>query len=170
MRRTIVVVAVIAVALVAFGCAKKAEEATAEVTAPAVSVADAKAQLKTILEGAEEARAGAEKPTPELLETFNGFVKKIEDLKAELATVEAPEEDAATYEELNAKVAAALEGVKGLAKLTEIAMAEKPEMTPQEVQDLSNSAKAKLLEACEYAAPDIAAKMKPPAPEEGPPQ
>ncbi len=170
MRRTIVVVAIIAAALVAFGCAKKAEEATAEVTAPAISVADAKGQLKTVLESADEARAGAEKPTAELLETFNGLAKKTEDLKAELATIEAPPADAAAYEELNAKVAAALEGVNGLAKLTEVAMAETPEMTPQEVQELSNSAKAKFLEACEYAAPDIAAKMKPPAPEEGPPQ
>jgi hypothetical protein len=38
----------------------------------------------------------------------------------------------------------------------------------EEVTAVSDKAKAKFIEACEYAAPEIAAKMKPPAEEPTP--
>ena len=71
----------------------------------------------------------------------------------------------AAYAEVTAKVAAGKEAVDGLAKLTEIAMEEEPEMAAEEIMTISDNAKAKFVEACEYAAPEITAKMNPPAEE-----
>jgi hypothetical protein len=166
MRKAIVVAAAVAVALAIFGCAKKAEEPTAETVAPAMTVDDAKGQLKTVLEEVETLRAGAEEPTAELAQSFKDNVAKLETLHGELAEIEAPEADAPAYAEAAAKVEAAVEGVNGLAKLTEEAMAEEPAMSEEELEALSNNAKAKFVEACEYAAPDIAAKLAGPPEEE----
>lgn len=166
MRKAIVVAAAVAVALAIFGCAKKPDEPTAETAAPAMTVDDAKGQLKAILEEVETLRAGAEKPSAELAQSFKDNVAKLETLHEELAEIEAPEADAAAYAEAATKVEAAAEGVDGLAKLTEEAMAEEPAMTKEEIEALSDNAKAKFLEACEYAAPDIAAGLAGPPEEE----
>jgi hypothetical protein len=154
-----------AVALAIFGCQKKAEEPTAETAAPAMTVDEAKGRLKAILEDVENLRATAEEPTTELVQGFKDNVAKLEALDADLKEIEAPEAEAAAYVEAKAKVAAAIEGVNGLAKLTEIAMDKETKMAEEEVMTISDNAKAKFVEACEYAAPEIAAKMKPPAEE-----
>ena len=166
MRKAIVFAAAVAVALAIFGCAKKAEEPTAETAAPAMTVDDAKGQLKAILEEVETLRAGAEEPSTELAQSFKDNAAKLETLHAELTEIEAPEADAPAYEEAAAKVAAAKEGVDGLAKLVDEAMAEEPTMSKEELEAFSEEAKAKFVEACDYAAPDLAAKMKG-GPEEG---
>ncbi len=166
MRKAIVVATAVAVALAIFGCAKKAEEPTAETAAPAMTVDDAKGRLAAVLEEVENLRAGAEEPTPELAQAFKDNVAKLETLHGELAEIEAPEADAPAYAEAAAKVEAAVEGVDGLAKLTEEAMAEEPAMTKEEIAAFSDNAKAKFLEACEYAAPEIAAKLAGPPEEE----
>ena len=167
MRKAIVVAAAIAVALAIFGCAKKAEEPTAETAAPAMTVDDAKGRLAAVLEEVENLRAGAEEPTAELAQAFSDNVAKLEVLHEELTEVEIPEADAPAYAEAATKIEAAAEGVDGLAKLTEEAMAEEPAMSEEELEALSNNAKAKFVEACEYAAPEIAAKLAgPPAEEE----
>jgi hypothetical protein len=166
MRKAIVVAAAIAVALAIFGCAKKAEEPTAETAAPAMTVDDAKGRLAAVLEEVENLRAGAEEPTAELAQAFKDNAAKLEGLHDELTEVEAPEADAPAYAEAAAKVEAAVVGVDGLAKLTEEAMAEKPAMTKEELEELNVNAKAKFLEACEYAAPEIAAKLTGPPAEE----
>jgi hypothetical protein len=155
MRKAIVVAAAVAVALAIFGCAKKPEEPTAETVAPAMTVDDAKGQLKAILEEVETLRAGAEKPSA-----------KLETLHGELTEIEAPETDAPAYAEAAAKVEAAAEGVDGLAALTEMAMDTEKKPTEEEMKAVGEPAQAKFLEACEYAAPELAAKMK--APEEAP--
>jgi len=168
MRTAIVIAATIAVALAVFGCAKKkVEEPTAETVAPAMTVDDAKGRLAAVLEEVDSLRGGAEgkKPTAELAQAFKDDVAKLEELHGELKEIEAPEAEAAAYAEVTAKVEAAVEAVNGLAKMAEEAMAEKPAMTKKETEELNNTAKAKFLEACEYAAPDIAAKLKPPAEE-----
>ena len=166
MRKAIVVAAAIAVALAIFGCAKKAEEPTAETAAPAMTVDEAKGRLQTILEEVENLRAGAEEPTAELAQAFKDNVAQLEGLHDELTETEIPEADAPAYAEAAAKVEAAVVGVDGLAKLTAEAMAEEPAMTKEELEELSNSAKAGFLEACEYAAPEIAAKITGPPAEE----
>ena len=165
MRKTLVVVAAIAVALAIFGCQKKAEEPTAETAAPAMTVDEAKGQLKAVLEEVENLRATAEEPTTELVQGFKDNAAKLETLHAELTEVAAPETEAEAYAEVTAKVEAGIEAVDGLAKLTEIAMEKKPEMAEEEIMTISENAKAKFVEACEYAAPEIAAKMKPPVEE-----
>jgi hypothetical protein len=166
MRKAIVVAAAVAVALAIFGCAKKAEEPTAETAAPAMTVDDAKGRLQAILEEVETLRAGAEEPTAELAQAFTDNAAKLEGLHTELTEIEAPEADAPAYAEATAKVEAAVVGVEGLAKLTELAVTKEPTMTKEEVEALSNDAKAKFVEACEYAAPDIAAKLTAPPAEE----
>lgn len=167
MRKAIVVAAAIAVALAIFGCAKKAEEPTAETAAPAMTVDEAKGRLQAILEEVENLRTGAEEPTAELAQAFNDNVAKLEGLHDELTETEAPEADALAYAEAAAKVEAAVVGVNGLSKLTAEAVADEPVMTVEELEALSNDAKAGFLEACEYAAPEIAAKITgPPAEEE----
>jgi hypothetical protein len=170
MRITLTLVAALAVALAIFGCQKKAEEPTAETAAPAMTVDDAKGRLQAVLEEVENLRAGAEdqEPSAELAQNFKDNAAKLEALHAELAEIEAPEADAAAYAEATAKVEAALEGVSGLAQLTEIALDKESKMTEEEVTAVSDKAKAKFIEACEYAAPEIAAKMKPPAEEPTP--
>ncbi|HUU56242.1 MAG TPA: hypothetical protein VMW93_02765 [bacterium] len=165
MRKTLVVVAAIAVALAIFGCQKKAEEPTAETAAPAMTVDEAKGTLKAVLEEVETLRATAEEPTAELVQGFKDNAAKLETLHAELQEIEVPEAEAAAYAEVTAKVEAGIEGVNGLAKLTEIAMDKETKVAAKEVATISDNAKAKFVEACEYAAPDIAAKMKPPAEE-----
>jgi hypothetical protein len=166
MRKALAIAAAVVVALAIFGCAKKAEEPTAETVAPAMTVDDAKGQLKAILEEVETLRTGAEEPTAELAQSFKDNVAKLETLHGELTEIEAPEADAPAYEEAAVKVAAAKEGVEGLATLTEMAMAEETEVDKEEVMAVSDNAKAKFLEACEYAAPEIAVKMQ--EPEEAP--
>jgi hypothetical protein len=168
MRKALVVAAAIAVGLAIFGCAKKAEEPTAETAAPAMTVDDAKGRLAAILEEVENLRAGAEEPTAELAQAFQDNAAKLETLHGELAEIEAPEAEVAAYDEAAAKVAAAKEGVDGLAKLTSVAMGEEPTMTKEELEALNTNAKEKFLEACEYAAPEIAAKLAGPPAEEEP--
>lgn len=164
MRKAIVVAAAVAVALAIFGCAKKAEEPTAETAAPAMTVDDAKGRLAAVLEEVENLRAGAEEPTAELAQAFNDNVAKLEGLHTELTEIEAPEADAPAYAEATAKVEVAAVAVEGLTKLTEAALAKEPTMTKEEVETLNDDAKAKFVEACEYAAPEIAAKLAgPPA-------
>ena len=165
MRKTLVVVAAIAVALAIFGCQKKAEEPTAETAAPAMTVDEAKGKLKAVLEEAENLRAAAEEPTAELVQGFKDNVAILEALHEELQEVAVPEAEAEAYAEVTAKVEAGIEGVDGLAKLTEIAMDTETTVAADEVENISNNAKAKFAEACEYAAPEIAAKLKPPAEE-----
>jgi hypothetical protein len=166
MRKAIVVAAGIAVALSIFGCAKKAEEPTAETAAPAMTVDDAKGRLQAILEEVDNLAGGAEEPTAELAQAFKDNVAKLEGLHDELTETEIPEADAPAYAEAATKIEAAVVGVDGLAKLTEEAMAEEPAMTKEEVEELNNTAKAGFLEACEYAAPEIAAKITGPPAEE----
>ena len=167
MRKALVFAAAIAVALAIFGCAKKAEEPTAETVAPAMTVDDAKGQLKGILEEVETLRAGAEEPTAELAQSFKDNVTKLEALQGELAEIEAPEADKAAYDEAASKVATAKEGVEGLAKITEMAMDKEAKVNEEEAMAISENAKAKFVEACEYAAPDIAAKFQEPPAEGG---
>jgi hypothetical protein len=166
MRKAIVAAAAVAVALAVFGCAKKPEEPTAETAAPAMTVDDAKGRLAAVLEEVENLRAGVKEPTAELATAFKDNVAKLEVLHGELAEIEAPEAEAAAYAEVTAKVEAAKAAVDGLAKVTEEKMAEKPAMTKEEVEALNANAKAKFLEACEYAAPAIAAKLTAPPAEE----
>ena len=167
MRKAMVVLTAVAVALAIFGCQKKVEEPTAETVAPAMTVDEAKGRLKAILEEVENLRAGAadQEPSAELLQGFKDNVAKLEALHSELKEIAAPEAEAEAYAEVTAKVEAAIEGVNGIVRLTEIAMGEESEMTKDELMSISDTAKARFLEACEYAAPDIAAKMKPPAEE-----
>jgi hypothetical protein len=144
-----------------FGCQKKVEEETAETAAPAMTVDDIKGSLRTSLVEIDGLRAGAEEPSEELAAAFNDHAAKLEDLHGEVAAIEAPEAEATAYEEAAAKIAAAVEGTNGLAKLTEMAMAEEPEMTEEEIMQFSEDAKAKWLEACEYAAPELLAPEEP---------
>ena len=60
MRKTLVIVAAVAVALAIFGCQKKAEEPTAETAAPAMTVDEAKGRLKAVLVEVETLRSTAE--------------------------------------------------------------------------------------------------------------
>lgn len=167
MRKTLVIVAAVAVALAIFGCQKKVEEPTAETAAPAMTVDEAKGRLKAVLEEVDGLLAGEEaaEPSTELLQSFKDNAAKLETLHSELKEVAAPEAEAEAYAEVTAKVEAGLEAVNGIARLTEISLDEKTEMTEEEFMTISTNAEAKLLEACEYAAPEIAAKMKPPAEE-----
>ncbi len=167
MRKVIIIGLALAVALAICGCAKKkVEKPTAETVAPAkMSVEEAKGRLTAVLQEVDKLRAGAEKPTAELATAFKDNVAKLEGLRGELQEIEAPAAEAAAYDEVKAKVEAAIEAVNGLAKLTEEALAKEPAMTKKEIEELNNTAKAKFLEACEYAAPEIAAKLKPPAEE-----
>jgi len=165
MRKTLIILAAVAVALAIFGCQKKAEEPTAETAAPAMTVDEAKGRLKAVLEEVENMRSTAEEPTAELVQGFKDNAAKLETLHTELKETEVPEAETEAYAEVTAKVAAAIEGVNGLAQLTEIAMDKETKMAKEEVMTISDNAKAKFVEACEYAAPDIAAKMKPPAEE-----
>ena len=165
MRKTLIILAAVAVALAIFGCQKKAEEPTAETAAPAMTVDEAKGRLQAVLEEVETLRSTAEEPTAELVQGFKDNAAKLETLHAELKEIEVPEAEAEAYAEVTAKVEAGLEAVNGLAQLTEIAMDEETEVTEEEVMTISDNAKAKFIEACEYAAPDIAAKINPPAEE-----
>lgn len=167
MRKTLMIVAAIAVALAIFGCQKKAAEPTAETAGTAtaaLTVDEAKGRLKAILEEVENLRTGAagQEPTAELVQGFKDDVAKLETLREELKEVNVPETEAAGYAEVTAKVEAAIEGVNGLARLTEIAMDKETKVAEKEVMAINDTAKAKFLEACEYAAPEIAAKLKPP--------
>lgn len=167
MRKTLVIVAAVAVALAIFGCQKKAEEPTAETAAPAMTVDEAKGRLKAVLEEVDSLLEGeeAQEPSTELLQSFKDSAAKLETLHAELTEAAAPEAEAEAYAEVTAKVTAAIEGVNGIARLTEIALDEESEMTEEEFLSISDNAKAKFVEACEFAAPEIAAKMNPPAEE-----
>jgi len=167
MRKTLVIVAAVAVALAIFGCQKKAEEPTAETAAPAMTVDEAKGELKAVLVEVNGLLEGeeAQEPSAELLQSFKDNSAKLETLHAELVEIEAPEAEADAYAEVTAKVAAAKEAVDGIAKLTEIAMEEKPEMAEEEIMTINDNAKAKFIEACEFAAPEIAEKINPPAEE-----
>jgi hypothetical protein len=165
MRKALVIVAAVAVALAIFGCQKKAEEPTAETAAPAMTVDEAKGRLKAVLEEVENLRSTAEEPTTELVQGFKDNAAKLETLHSELKEIAAPEAEAEAYAEVTAKVEAGIEGVNGLAQLTEIAMDKETKMAEKEVMTISDNAKAKFIEACEYAAPDIAAKINPPAEE-----
>jgi hypothetical protein len=164
MRKVLVFAALLVVATAILGCAKKAEEPTAETAAPAMTVDDAKGRLKAILEDVENLRASAagKEPTAELLQGFKDDVAKLEALDAELAELKFPEVEAAAYAEAKSNVETAIEGVNGLVKLTEIAMNKDTKMTKEEVMAINEEAKAKFLAACEYAAPEIAAKFKAP--------
>ncbi len=167
MRNILVIAAVLVVAAAILGCAKKAEKATAETAetaAPAMTVDEAKGRLKVILEDVENLRASAEgkEPTAELLQGFKDDVAKLEALDAELAEFKFPEVEAAAYTEAKANVETAIDGVNGLVKLTEIAMNKDTKMTKEEVMAINEEAKAKFVAACEYAAPDVAAKFKAP--------
>jgi hypothetical protein len=164
MRKAMIILAAVAVALAIFGCQKKVEEPTAETVAPAMTVDEAKGRLKAVLEDVENLRAGAadQEPTAELVQGFKDDVAKLEALHSELKEIAAPEAEAEAYAEVTAKVEAAIDGVNGIVRLTEIAMDTETEATKEEVMSISETAKAKFLEACEYAAPEIAAKMKPP--------
>jgi DNA-binding transcriptional regulator YbjK len=165
MRKTLVLLTAFAVAVVIFGCQKKAEEPTAETAAAAMTVDEAKGRLKVILEDVENLRTTAEEPTAEMVQGFKDNVAKLEALDAELKEITAPEAEAAAYAEAKANVETAIEGVNGLVKLTEIAMNKDTKMAKEEVAAINDNARAKFVEACEYAAPEIAAKLKPPAEE-----
>jgi hypothetical protein len=165
MRKTLIILAAVAVALAIFGCQKKAEEPTAETAAPAMTVDEAKGRLQAVLEEVETLRSTAEEPTTELVQGFKDNAAKLETLHAELKEIAVPEAEAEAYAEVAAKVEAGIEAVNGMARLTEIAMDEETEATQEEVMSISDNARAKFVEACEYAAPEIAAKMKLPAEE-----
>ncbi|UCH79277.1 MAG: hypothetical protein JSU81_04825 [Candidatus Coatesbacteria bacterium] len=162
MRTLLVVMAALALSVAFVGCQKKVEEETAETAAPAMTVEEIKGNLKTSLVEIEGLRAGAEEPSEELAAAFNDHAAKLEDLHGEVAAIEAPEAEATAYEEAAAKIALAVEGTKALATLTEMALAEgEPEMTEEEIMQFSEDAKAKWLEAVEYAAPELLAPEEP---------
>jgi DNA-binding transcriptional regulator YbjK len=169
MRKTLIIMAAVAVALAIFGCQKRAEEATAETAETTgqalLTVDEAKGRLKVILEDVDALRTSAQgqEPSAELVQNFKDNVARLEALNAELMEVKAPEAEAAAYAEARANVETAIEGVNALVRLTEIALNKDTEMAAEEVAAINDTARTDFVKACEYAAPDIAAKLKEPA-------